>query len=66
MLTLLIDGMSCPHCVAHVRKALEAVPGVEAAEVSLGRAVVTGHAAPEALQAALDAAGYAATVQAEG
>jgi copper chaperone CopZ len=30
-----IEGMSCEHCVQHVKKALEAVPGVKSAEVSL-------------------------------
>ena len=37
-----IRGMTCGHCVAAVRKALAAVPGVEAVEVTLSppRAVV--------------------------
>ena len=29
-----IDGMMCPHCEAHVKKALEAVAGVESVDVS--------------------------------
>lgn len=39
---LKIEGMSCGHCVASVKSALEAVPGVEEAEVNLveGRATV--------------------------
>ena len=28
--TMNIQGMMCPHCVAHVKKALAAIPGVEA------------------------------------
>ena len=28
--TMNIQGMMCPHCVAHVKKALTAIPGVEA------------------------------------
>jgi len=32
--TLHIEGMMCPHCEAHVRKALEALPEVESAVVS--------------------------------
>jgi len=28
---LKIQGMMCPHCEAHVKKALEAIPGVEEA-----------------------------------
>ena len=40
--TLAIAGMTCGHCVAAVKKALAAVPGVEAVEVTLSppRAVV--------------------------
>ena len=34
-LTLKINGMMCQHCVMHVRKALEAVDGVESVDVSL-------------------------------
>lgn len=39
---LKIKGMSCNHCVNSVRTALEAVPGVESAQVDLatGLAVV--------------------------
>ena len=38
-----IEGMMCGHCEAHVKKALEALPQVESAEVShtAGTAVVT-------------------------
>jgi mercuric transport protein len=32
---LAITGMTCGHCVAAVKKALAAVPGVEAVEVTL-------------------------------
>ena len=41
--TMTIKGMMCGHCEAHVRKALEALPGVESASVSheKGEAVVT-------------------------
>ena len=41
--TLKIEGMMCEHCEARVKKCLEALPGVETAEVSHanGTAVVT-------------------------
>ena len=41
--TLEIKGMMCPHCEATVRTALEAMPQVQAAQVSheSGTAVVT-------------------------
>ena len=38
-----IEGMMCPHCESHVKAALEALAGVESAEVShkAGEAVLT-------------------------
>ncbi|RYG26114.1 heavy-metal-associated domain-containing protein [bacterium] len=60
---LKIDGMTCGHCVAGVKKALEAVPGVESAEVSLaeGRAIVHGTAPIGQLVAAVEEEGYGAS-----
>lgn len=62
--TLEVTGMHCPKCVAKVKDALEAVDGVVKAEVVLepGSAVVTGAAAPEDLVAAVEGAGFSATV----
>lgn len=61
--TLMIEGMSCQHCVASVTKALQAVPGVESAQVSLdeARATVTGGAPQQELVDAVQRAGYVAT-----
>ena len=58
--TLKIEGMMCPHCEARVKKALEAVSGVESAVVShtAGTAVVTGSADFETLKAAVEAQDY--------
>lgn len=59
--TLHVEGMMCMHCVAHVEKALKAVPGVKEVEVSLeGKsAVVSGIALnEETLKAAVVDAGY--------
>ena len=41
--TINIEGMMCKHCVAHVTKALSAIPGVDTVSVSLENhnAVVT-------------------------
>ena len=41
--TMKIEGMMCGHCEARVKKTLEAIPQVDAAEVSheAGTAVVT-------------------------
>jgi copper chaperone len=39
--TLMIEGMSCQHCVMSVQKALAALEGVKSYDVSLGTAKVT-------------------------
>ena len=60
--TLQIEGMMCTHCEAHVKKALEAIPTVESAEVSheKGTAVVTLNAPTdrETFRKAVSDAGY--------
>ena len=57
-----IDGMSCGHCEARVKKALEALAGVEKAEPSHEKknAVLTLSAAVDeaAVKAAVTDAGY--------
>ncbi|MBQ8751724.1 MAG: HAD-IC family P-type ATPase, partial [Clostridia bacterium] len=60
-ITMKIDGMMCGHCSGRVKKVLEALPQVAAADVSheTGTAVVT-------LSAELDPAVLKATVEAEG
>lgn len=62
---LKITGMSCEHCVRAATKALQGVPGVESAEVTLtpGSAVVHGRADTAALVAAVKEEGYEARVQ---
>lgn len=58
--TLAIDGMSCSHCVAAVRGAIESVPGASVRSVEIGSATVD--LAPEAdrtaLQDAIEDAGF--------
>ena len=60
--TLTVEGMMCVHCEARVKKALEAVEGVEKAEVShaKGTAVVTMSApvADEVLKEAVEKQDY--------
>jgi Cu+-exporting ATPase len=55
-----VSGMTCPHCVKSVSKALQAVDGVDKVEVSLEQAaaVITGSANVEQLIAAVKEAGY--------
>ena len=60
--TMRITGMMCPRCEARVKKALEAVPGVESAvaDHTAGTAVVTlsSPVPDEALRAAVEAQDY--------
>jgi copper chaperone len=37
---LVIDGMSCGHCIKAVTMALQDLPGVEVKDVSVGHAIV--------------------------
>jgi copper chaperone len=62
-LTLNIDGMTCGHCVAAVRKELAAVSGAEIENVTVGSATVKYDprvTTPEQIVEAIDRAGYAA------
>ncbi|MGZ8415159.1 MAG: heavy-metal-associated domain-containing protein [Gemmatirosa sp.] len=63
ILSLSIAGMSCGHCVAAVRDALAAVPGVQVQDVRVGGArVAAAEGVPAAdVLAAVEAAGYDAT-----
>lgn len=62
---LKVTGMTCGHCVMSVTKALQGVPGVEKAEVSLekGEALVHGDAGLQAMLSAVKQAGYAAVLK---
>ncbi len=58
-----VAGMTCASCVAHVEKAVKAVPGVNAATVNLATERVSvrhlsGVASIEAIEAAIRSAGY--------
>ena len=61
-ITMKIEGMMCPHCEAHVKKALEGVAEVREAIVSHkdGTAIVTldADAAPATLRKAVEEQGY--------
>ena len=63
---IVIEGMSCGHCVNWVTESLKKVDGVQNAEVSLGEknAVVDfdeSLATEDALKAAVASAGYTVT-----
>lgn len=62
--TMKIQGMMCSHCSGRVKAALEALPGVESAEVDhmTGSAVVTAASvAPEVLKKTVEDQGYTVT-----
>ena len=62
-----ITGMSCGHCVSHVKSALEGVEGVSQADVSLenheAEVTLSDQVVDEDLIAAVEAAGYQAAVR---
>ena len=63
--TMKIEGMMCGHCEAAVKKALEALDQVEAAEVSheAGTAIVTlnGEISDDVLKKAVEEKDYTVT-----
>lgn len=66
--SLTIEGMSCGHCVAAVKNALQAVPGITVQHVDIGAATIVvdeASALPDAALAAVREAGYEAKVAGE-
>ena len=61
-----VSGMSCGHCVSHVKSALEGVDGVSRADVSLenneAEVTLSTEVIDGDLIAAVEAAGYQAEV----
>lgn len=56
-----IDGMSCQHCVARVKKAIDAVDGVSSSEVEIGKANISfdeSKTSVDALKEAINGSGY--------
>jgi copper chaperone CopZ len=64
MTRLKIKGMTCGHCVASVKKALEGIPRVDKVDVTLhpGEATIEGSAEKSALIATIQEEGYQAEV----
>lgn len=62
---ILIEGMSCQHCVSHVKNALEELDGIKSAKVSLenkSAEIELNHDVDdEKIKAAIDEAGYEVT-----
>ena len=56
---VVIEGMMCQHCRAHVDKALNGIPGASATvDLDSKTAVVTGDVSNDAIRAAVEEAGY--------
>lgn len=57
---LLIEGMSCGHCVKHVKEALSELEGVSSVDVDLASksAVLEGEVSEEKIKLAVEDAGY--------
>lgn len=62
-----VEGMSCNHCVASVRKALEGLEGVREADVNLedkkARVELDKDLADETLIKAVEDAGFSAKIE---
>ena len=58
--TIKVKGMMCHNCERHVKEALEALPGVEAAEADFrtGKVTIRGSSAEAELKRAISDAGY--------
>ncbi len=68
-LTLTVTGMTCAACVGHVERALTGVPGVVEASVNLATEtarIVAAGVEPAALIAAVERAGYGASLADDG
>lgn len=61
----IVHGMTCAACQSHVEKAVRSVPGVEEVSVSLltNSMSVEGSASPEKITAAVEKAGYSASLR---
>ena len=62
--TLIIEGMSCQHCVGSVKKAIDSVDGVSSSDVSLGSAKVVydeSKTSSDVIAQAVTKAGYRIT-----
>ncbi len=58
---LIIEGMSCNHCVIHVKKELGKVAGLVIEDVQIGKARVRyeeSNVSPQRITQAVEAAGY--------
>ena len=55
---IIIDGMSCQHCVRNVKGNLEMLDGVEKADVKVGEAIVEGNISDEKIRDTIEDLGF--------
>ncbi|MEW8955656.1 heavy-metal-associated domain-containing protein [Clostridium sp.] len=60
MKKVIIEGMSCGHCVGHVKEALTEVEGVTSVDVDLASktAVIEGEISDDKIKEVIDEVGY--------
>lgn len=60
MTTVSIKGMSCPHCVASSKKALEQIPGISNVDINLekGEACFDGDVDQKLVKEAIEKIGF--------
>ena len=60
MATVQIKGMTCQHCVASTKKALEELPGIEKVQVDLdkGQASYSGNIDQKKIKEAIEKIGF--------
>jgi len=60
--TIRVDGMNCEHCAAKVKGSLEALDGVQTADVSLdtnsAQVTLSGSVSDDVFAGAIEEAGY--------
>jgi copper chaperone len=59
--TVIIEGMSCMHCVGRVKKAIDNLAGITGSNVEVGKAVVSfdeSKVSQTDIEAAITKAGY--------
>jgi copper chaperone CopZ len=59
-LSLIISGMTCNHCVMHVKKALASLDGIKIEDVQIGTASIVAEdsVSHQTLSQAIEKAGY--------
>ncbi len=60
MATVKIKGMTCQHCVASTKEALEKIPGIKEVNVNLdkGEASYNGDVDPQQIKEAIEKIGF--------